>query len=674
MPSLEILPFCRDDLAEMNILKELQSRFSIALADYTDVPETFAAMVRPSQDARFGDFQANCAMPLGKQNGVNPRELAVKIVDKLDVTDLCEPPEVAGPGFINLRLKTAMIESQINTNCQDERLGVDYAVPTLSIVLDFSSPNVAKPMHVGHLRSSVIGDALQRTLRFLGHKVISDNHVGDWGTQFGMIIYGYKHFVDQSAYESDPVGELARLYRLVNSLAEFHSASEKMPLLEERISQLSATIEAAQSNADPQDKKQKKTLKKHRSDLESARQELARLQSIWEAVVTDEALKNLADQHLDIARLAREETARLHAGDYENQQLWNEFVPKCLDALQNVYDRLGIHFDKTLGESAYNPMLAGVVADLEAKGLAKESEGAKCVFIEGNPAPFIVQKADGAFTYATTDLATVQYRMREFDAQVMLYVVDARQSEHFNLLFQTAQSWLGVKLDLVHVSFGTVMGDDRKPFKTRSGDTVGLESLLDEAVRKAREIVAANDDAKTNSEGEPVPELDDETRDAIAKIVGIGGIKYADLHHNRESDYVFDWDKMLAKTGDTATYMQYAYARIQGIFRKGEIDVVALRNSDSQIQMNEPAERALALKICRFGEAVAAVAGEYRPNLLTQYLFELAGDLTTFYDRCPVIKAEDERTRNSRLKLVDLSGRVIKQGLDLLGIEVCERM
>lgn len=658
----------------MNILQELQSRFANILTDYTDDPDPFAAMVKPSQDTRFGDFQANCAMPLGKQNGVNPRELAVKIVDRLDVTDLCDPPEVAGPGFINLRLKDSLIESQINAIYRDERLGVDFVVPTRSVVIDFSSPNVAKPMHVGHLRSSVIGDALQRTLRFLGHRVISDNHVGDWGTQFGMIIYGYKHFVDQTAYDQDPVGELARLYRLVNTLSDYHSATAKIPLVEQKINELKGKLDDTSDSAELDEKQQQKALKKLHGEIESVQAEVKSLQSKWEAVVTDETLKLLADQHVDIARLAREETAKLHAGDAENQKLWDEFVPKCLDALQSVYDRLDVHFDKTLGESAYNPMLAGVVADLEAKGLARESEGAKCVFIEGNDAPFIVQKADGAFTYATTDLATIQHRVREFDADLVLYVVDARQSEHFNLLFATAQKWLGVRLNLVHVSFGTVMGEDRRPFKTRSGDTVGLESLLDEAVRKAREVVAANDDSKTDSAGNPAPELDESTRDSIAQVVGIGGIKYADLHHNRESDYVFDWDKMLAKTGDTATYMQYAYARVQGILRKGDVDIEQQRTSNFQIHLTEPAERALALKICRFDEALQSVAKEFRPNLLTQYLFELAGDLTTFYDQCPVLKAEDEATLNSRLKLIDLSGRIIKQGLNLLGIEVCERM
>lgn len=658
----------------MNILLELQTRFAHALSDFTDDPEPFAEMVKPSQDSRFGDFQANCAMPLAKRNGVNPRELAASLVDKLDLTDLCDPPEIAGPGFINLRLQDRLIESQINAAYPDERVGVAPVAEPKTFVVDFSSPNVAKPMHVGHLRSSVIGDSLQRTLRFLGHKVHSDNHLGDWGTQFGMIIYGYKHFVDASAYAANAVGELARLYRLVNTLSDYHSAVASLPLEEERVGSLEEELKSTEANANPKDQQQAKALKKQRAAISSAKDGLKGLRAKQQAVAEESELLKLAKAHPDIARLAREETAKLHAGDAENQSLWDQFLPQCLEALQSVYDRLDVHFDMTLGESYYNPMLSDVVADLEAKGLATASNGAKCVFIPGNSAPFIVQKADGAFTYATTDLATVKYRLDTFRADQILYVVDARQGEHFKLLIETVKLWLKESIDLQHVSFGTVMGEDRRPFKTRSGDNVGLESLLEEAVLKAREIVASNDDSKTDADGNPAPELNEQTRDVIAQIVGIGGIKYADLHHHRESDYVFDWDKMLAKTGDTATYMQYAYARIQGIFRKGEIDLDELRASSFRIHLNEATERSLALKICRFGEALQSVATEYRPNLLTQYLFELAGELTTFYGECVVIKAESEATKQSRLKLIDLAGRVIKQGLSLLGIQVCEQM
>jgi arginyl-tRNA synthetase len=658
----------------MNILNELRSRFAVVLADFTDDPRPFAEMVKPAQDPRFGDFQANCAMPLAKQNGTNPRELALRIVDKLDLTDLCAPPEVAGPGFINLTLRDEWLERQINRMADDARLGVDPAAPPRTVVIDFSSPNVAKPMHVGHLRSSVIGDALAKILAFLGHRVITDNHVGDWGTQFGMIIYGYKHFLDPDAYQQDPVGELARQYRLVNQLSEYHEARAQLPEAEQRLEQLTAALEQAETAANPQDKQQKKALKKQRSEQAAAQETLKSLRTKRDRIENDPELKALAEAHPEIARAARDETAKLHAGDPENRRLWNEFLPRCLDALNAVYERLQIRFDHTLGESFYDPMLADVVRDLEERGLAAESGGAKCVFIEGNDAPFIVKKRDGAYTYATTDLATIKYRVDDLHAETILYVVDARQSEHFKLLFATVRQWGCDDVQLEHVSFGTVMGQDRRPYKTRSGDTVGLESLLDEAVARAREIVAANDDAKTDEAGQPVPELDEPTRDRIAEVVGIGGIKYADLKHNRESDYVFDWDKMLSKTGDTATYMQYAYARIQGIFRKGGIDPASLRDASHPILLQEPAERALALKLCRFGEAVESAAAEFRPNLLTAYLFELANQLTTFYDQCPVLKADTPPLRESRLRLVDLSGRVIRQGLALLGIDTCERM
>ncbi|MFG0295434.1 MAG: arginine--tRNA ligase [Maioricimonas sp. JB045] len=651
----------------MNVLAELRRRLAVVLADFTENPADFASMVRPAQDPKFGDFQANCAMPLAKRHGTNPREVAAHIVDKLDLTDLCDPAEVAGPGFINLRLQDDWIVDRVEQAFRDERLGVAPAEQPRHVVVDFSSPNVAKPMHVGHLRSTVIGDALNRILRYLGHDVISDNHIGDWGTQFGMIIYGYKNFLDQQHYADDPVGELARLYRLVNQLSDYHAAVGKLPEQETLLAEKQARLDDLPDPAG--DKKAKKAAKKLRNEVAELQDAIRSTKSKIAAVEDDADLKALADAHPQIARAARDETARLHAGDEENRRLWDQFLPQCLAALNRIYERLDIHFDKTLGESFYDPFLKDVVENLQQKEMAVESDGAQCVFIEGNDAPFIVQKADGAFTYATTDLATIRYRVEEFQADSILYVVDSRQSEHFKLLFETAAKWGYGNVELKHVSFGTVMGKDRKPDKTRSRDTVGLESLLDEAVAKARQIVDANDEAKKNG-----PELDDAARQAIAEIVGIGGIKYADLHHNRESDYVFDWDKMLAMTGDTAAYMQYAYARTRGILRKGGVTSEQLQQSDQKIVLTHPAERALALKICRFEEALASVVEEYRPNVLTQYLFELANDFSTFYDNCHVAKEADESLKASRLKLVDLTGRVIARGLNLLGIEVSEQM
>jgi len=336
-----------------------------------------------------------------------------------------------------------------------------------------------------------------------------------------------------------------------------------------------------------------------------------------------------------------------------------------MKALDHVYEKLGVSFDKTLGESFYQSMLADVVADLTKKGLAIRSDGAICVFAEDNAAPFIVQKSDGAFTYATTDLATIRYRVEEFGAQIMLYVVDTRQSEHFNLLMDTARRWGYADVEIQHVNFGTVLGDDRRPFKTRSGDTVGLESLLDEAVARAYDVVVAND---------PAGSLDEDTRKSVAEAVGIGGIKYADLHHNRESDYVFNWDKMLAKNGDTATYIQYANARINGIFRKGEIDLAKLRSEAESLQLEHASERGLFLQVLSFGDALAVVQREMRPNMLTQFLFDTANRFSAFYQDCPVLKEEDDSVRTSRLLLCDLTARTLTRGLALLGIDAPKQM
>ena len=551
----------------MNALAELRRRFAQALTDLTPDPATFAAMVKPTQDAQFGDFQANCAMPLAKQRGTNPRALAAEIVGKLDVSDLCQPPEIAGPGFINIRLKDEWLVEQTNRSVADTRLGVDAVSKPKRIVIDYSAPNVAKPMHVGHLRSTVLGNALYRVAKFLGHHVLGDNHIGDWGTQFGMILFGYKNFLDRVAFDSAPVTELARQYRLVSQLSGYHDAKTELPKAEARLDQLVGEVAAAETNLPKGDKLAEKALKKLRTDTADVREQIASLKKQIEAVESSPSVKSLADAHPQIAELARLETAKLHAADEENTRLWNQFVPQCLAAIQGIYDRLDIRFDMTCGESFYNPMLADVVAEFQAKGLAAESDGAICVFIPGNAAPFIIRKRDGAFTYATSDLATIRYRVHDLHADTMLYVVDTRQSEHFRLLFETAKLWGYGDRELIHVNFGTILGKDNKPYKTRSGDTIGLESLLDAAVAKARQIVDANDDSKPNGR-----ELSDDARAVVAETVGIGAIKYADLRHNRESDYVYDEDKMLATTGDTATYMQYAYARVAGIFRNGEIN------------------------------------------------------------------------------------------------------
>ena len=653
----------------MNVLAELRSRFEVALKSLTDNPARYAEMVKPAQDLRFGDFQANCAMPLANERKTKPRELASQIVSRLDVSDLCHEPEVAGPGFINLKVKDDWIEETINRLISDERLGHQPTQLRRQYVIDYSGPNIAKPMHVGHLRSTVIGDALCRILRFIGHDVIGDNHIGDWGTQFGMIIYGYKHFLDRGAFDKGGVAELARLYRLVNQISDYHDINSALPELKQQQAKQRECLESVEAATDPNDKQAHKSVKKMRAHFSQLSERIDEYEKRRDIVNNDLPLKTLADTHPHIVAAARNETAKLHAGDEDSRQLWEQFIPKCRAALDVIYNRLGITIDRVLGESFYQSMLADVVQDMLSKGIASESEGAVCVFVEGNEAPFIVRKTDGAFTYATTDLATIKYRHEQFQADSLLYVVDARQSEHFRLLFTTARRWGFNQAEYRHVSFGTILGNDKKPFKTRSGDIVGLESLLDEAIARARQIVEENDDAKLGG-----PELDEPTRAKVAETVGIGGIKYADLRHNRDSDYVFSWEKMLETNGDTATYIQYAYARIGGILRKGNVNRNALCSSSGSIRISVPQERELSLQLLRFPEAIDDAAVDCRPNILTQYLFETANSFSAFHRDCPVLKADSESARISRLLLCDLTARILSVGLALLGIQTCEQM
>ncbi|WP_337176748.1 arginine--tRNA ligase [Paludisphaera sp.] len=572
----------------MNVLNRLRASFAAATPEGGD-PSAFAAAVRPAGDPKFGDYQANGCMAIAKALKKNPREVAAAVAEAVDLQPLAGKPEVAGPGFLNVRLHDEWLSALLAGLLRDSSRGLPAPEARKTVVVDFSSPNVAKPMHVGHLRSTVIGDSLARIFEALGHKVVRDNHLGDWGAQFGMILWGWKNHRDQAAYDADPVAELARLYRLASS----------------RIKEGDKEVEAA----------------------------------------------------------ARAETARLHSGDPENRELWKQFMPHCLGALRGMYDRLGVRFDVELGESFYDPMLAGVVSDLESKGIAEESEGALVVFVEGMKAPFIVRKRDGAFNYGTTDLATIRYREETWDPDQALYVVDARQGDHFKQLFAVARRWGYDKVDLQHVAFGTIMGPDRRPYKTRDGDVVGLESLLDEAVAEARKVVDANS-----------PDIDPEDRARVAEIVGLGAVKYADLSQNRISDYVFDWSKMMAMNGNTATYLQYAYARIQNIFRKGEITPEAIRDRAPAILLSHPAERALAVRVPRLPEVLEQAAAELKPNVLTDYLFDLANAYSTFYVECPVLKAESDERRDSRLALCDLTARTLKFGLDLLGIDVVDRM
>ena len=652
----------------MNLLNSIRDRFAAALSDMVADVAPVLEMIRPAQDAKFGDFQANFAMPLSRQLSKPPREIAQMAVERLQISDLCDAPEIAGPGFINLRLRDDFLAQRISQIAGDDRLGVQPTSMPRNVVVDFSSPNVAKPMHVGHLRSTVIGDAICKTLRFAGHHVTSDNHIGDWGTQFGMIIYGYRHLRDDSAFAQDSVGELARLYKLVNTLSDYQGTVAKLGELEQTAETSKAQLATQEAAAGGDDKAAKKQLTSIRKQVTAADEAVKNAKATISAVESDAHLLKLSQSQPGIARLARDETAKLHAGDAENNRLWNEFLPDCLAALNRIYDRLEIKFDLALGESYYNAMLADVVASLKQKNLARESEGATCVFIEGNAAPFIVQKTDGAFTYATTDLATIQYRRETLKADEMLYVVDKRQSEHFQQLFATATLWGMNDARFQHVSFGTVMGKDGKPYKTRVGDTVGLESLIDEAITRARKIVNENDDRRET------PMLSSDERANVAEIVGIGGIKYADLHHNRDSDYIFDWDKMLATTGDTATYMQYAYARICGIFRKLEVDRSTLAASGSTILLGTPEERRLALQLLMFSTTIDGMLQEYRPHILTSWLFDTADAFSKFYAECSVQDAETDQLRHSRLVLCDLMARALRTGLSLLGIQVADLM
>ena len=660
----------------MNVIKILADRFSVALEGIGVDPTPYLDLIRPSQDARFGDYQANFAMPLGKKLGKSPREVAAEIVSKFDYADFFEEPEIAGPGFINLRVKTDCLAELVQKEARDERLGVERVAKPRRIVLDYSAPNVAKPLHVGHIRSTMIGNSLSRILRFLGNDVVSDNHLGDWGTQFGMIFYGYRNFLDAEAYSKAPVDELARLYRLTRQLVDYYDAKGKIGKLEEALAsaqeaQAEAAERAKTSGENPKAiAKERERLAKQtaaaKENVESARGKIAPVESSPE-------LAKLAAGRETIGKDVLMETSKLHHGDAENRALWRQIIPLCLAEVDKIYKRLDVTFDETLGESFYNDMLGPLVQKLVDEGVARKTEGALGIFFPDQDVPMLIQKSDGAFLYATTDLATLEYRRDRFHPDAILYVVDFRQSHHFEQLFEAAK-FIGMEnVELAHVKFGTVLGDDGKPFKTRSGDSVGLKSLLDEAEARAYAVVAENNASRP--EGERFSE--EEMRET-ARRVGIGALVYADLSQNRESDYVFSFDKMLAMNGNTATYMQYAYARVRSIFTKGAVDVEALReeyaNGTRTLTLNDPAERALAFELVRFQSALENVSKDYRPNFLTAYLYDLANKYSSFFERCPVLKTEDESIRSNRLLLCDLTARTIGLGLNLLGIQTVERM
>jgi arginyl-tRNA synthetase len=564
-----------------------------------------AGELTQATDPRFGDYQTNVALILGKQRGENPRALAEKIIAQLDVNDVSEPPAVAGAGFINFTLRQAAVEKQTLDVLRDERLGVAETESPRRIVIDFGSPNVAKPMHVGHIRSTVLGDALARVAKFLGHEVIRDNHVGDWGTQFGMVIWGWKNLLDRQALQRNPLTEIVRIYKETN----------------ERVSK------------DP-----------------------------------------------EVREACRQELVKLQAGDKENTDVWNECVAFSMQDFERVYKLLDVRYDLQCGESFYHDRLSGVVDRLLKVGIAEISEGAIVVFFHDDPEladkPLIIRKRDGGFNYATTDLATIDYRVNELKADAIWYVVGAPQTLHFKQIFAVARRE-GYTANLRHIIFGSVLGEDRKLMKTRSGENVPLRELVEEACRRARKII-----------DEKNPDLSEDEKNDIAEKIGIGAVKYADLSQYRTTDYVFSWEKMLSLHGNTAPYLQNAYVRIRSIFRKAGEAAVATplwgvegiqheetghRPVATGLTLAEPAEVDLAKRVCQFAEIVPQVLNGFRPNILANHLFELANSFHAFYEACPVLKSE-EPARSSRLMLSDLTARVLQRGLDLLGIKVPEKM
>ena len=562
------------------------------------LPADFTAAVTPSQDLRFGDYQCNAAMMLAKQVRTNPRELAARVIEAIGETELATA-EIAGPGFINFRIRPASYAARMKSMLHDDRLGVPMADKAKTIVIDFSAPNVAKPMHVGHIRSTIIGDTLARLARHMGHTVITDNHIGDWGTQFGMILWGWKHVLQHEQLESDPIEALLAVYKKVNSMCK-----------------------------------------------------------------EDPAL--LAD--------CKAELVKLQSGDAENLDIWKRCIAVTKLGLEKIYDQLDIHFDHWLGESFYNDALDPLVKDLLAKGIARESEGAVCVFSDGChkpqqdpflvckdgewiPVPAIIRKADGGFLYATTDLATLDYRTEHFHADSIWYVVGAPQEKHFKQIFDI-ERMRGVSGDFRHVAFGSILGKDRRPFKTRSGDTVSLQDVIDEAIERATRVI---------EEKSPDMPADEKTR--VAQAVGVGAIKFAELSQNRLSDYIFDWDKMLALTGDTAPYLQNSYVRVRSIFRKLD----APFSAPESLCLSEDAEIHLARLLARYAEVVPATLDDCRPNILAAFLYELARAFHSFYEACPVLRSEGQ-VQATRLSLCELTARVLKQGMGLLGIQMPERM
>jgi arginyl-tRNA synthetase len=570
----------------MSLQAELQQRVAAALRS-VGIEESLA-VVTPATDTRFGDFQTNAAMVAAKVLKKTPREVATEILAHLKLEDLCQTTTIAGAGFINFKVLDIAISCEVNRVREDARNGVVQVEKPKTIIIDFSSPNVAKPMHVGHIRSTILGDSLARIARHLGHRVITDNHIGDWGTQFGKVIYGWKHLLNEEALEQAPIEELVRLYREVNAL------EEKDPALKETV---------------------------------------------------------------------RHELVKLQRGDAENLGIWKQAVALSWKEFERLYGLLDITFDERLGESFYNDALGPLVDRLLEEKIAEISQGAVCIFFPGSlelqEKPCLIRKGDGGFLYATTDLATLEYREMRWKPDAIWYVTGAPQQLHFEQVFASGRR-MGVVTDLRHIAFGSILGEDRKMMQTRSGENVELGGLLNEAIERALAVVE-----------EKNAELSRGEQEEIARIIGLGAVKYADLMQHRLTDYVFSWEKMLSFQGNTAPYLQNAYVRIRSIFRKAEAEGISVEAVP--IVIADAAERALALQILQFGEVLHSVLEDQRPNLLCLYLYELADRFHRFYEACPILKSEGG-VRSSRLTLAEVTAEVLKTGLSLLGIGVPERM
>ena len=586
----------------ITITEQLSERLNTALAKLgkENLPSNFKGTVSAAADTRFGDYQTNAAMILAKKFGISPRDLALEIIKEIDVSDISNDPEIAGPGFINFKIHESTILSRVREILSSDRVGVEKTLRPEKILIDFSSPNIAKPMHIGHIRSTIIGDCLQRVANFLGHDVISDNHIGDWGTPIGQVIYGWKNELNETAFNEDPIKELLRLYQLIKEQFE-----------------------------------------------------------------SDPKVKNAC---LD-------ETVKLQSGNNESIKLWNQFKEITLSEAQKIYDRLAIKFDLTLGESFYHDQLGPLVDELLSTGIAEISDDAVCIFSKNElepkndpllvnrdsqwtPVPCMIRKKDGGFNYATTDIATIDYRINELGAERILYVVDDRQSLHFRQLFEVSRQ-RKINTNLEHVSFGKILGTDRKPFKTREGSVPDLSSVLDEAIQRAKSVV---DEKSVN--------LNEEEKKEVAEKIGLGAVKYFELSQSRVSDYIFSWDKMLSLQGNTAPYMINAYVRTRSIFRK--IDETADTDLEN-FEITDDSERAIGIKLCQYAEIIPEVMNDYRPNLLATYLYEMAQSFHSFYEQCPVLSTEG-KTRNTRLALCESTSRVLKHGLELLGIYPPDKM